>query len=143
MTKALLLPVLALITMLNFSGNTSTTSTAGTKQVSASKPLCGPWLTFINNTSYTITNIQVSNSSAGTANFSNPTFPFTYQPGYGGWYAVKVTTSSGGQGGIVSAYLDNNLIACRIFISPQVWALNFQTSCSPYDVIISEDTDCP
>jgi hypothetical protein len=144
MTKALFLPVLAVVALLSFSGASSTTEgIQQIKEVSKAKPFCGPWLTFYNNTSYTITNIKVQNSSVGIVNFSNPTFPFTYQPGYGGFYYIWVTTSSGGQSGIVSGYLNSTLVNCRVFISPQVYALSMNTGCDPYDIIISEDTECP
>jgi hypothetical protein len=144
MTKALFLPILGLLSLLSFSGtNSKTESGDQMKTIAKDKPLCGPWLTFYNNTSYTITNIKVQSPTVGAVNFSNPTFPFTYQPGYGGWVYVWVTTSSGGQSGIVSGYLNSNLVGCRVFISPQVWGMSMNTGCSPYDIIISEDVECP
>jgi hypothetical protein len=85
MTKALFLPVSALVSLLSIAGATfKPESSQKIKEISKVKPFCGPWLTFYNNTSYTITNIKLQNSSLGVVNISNPTFPFTYQPGYGG-----------------------------------------------------------
>lgn len=146
MTKALFLPLLAMASLLNFSGTFFTAKVVKqTKQAPEARPFCGPWLTFYNNTSYTITRIKLQNTSLGTVELTNPTFPFTYQPGYGGLYHIWVTTSQDGDAGTVQAYNtgDPTLINCRTFISPQVWSLNFTTSCSQYDILITADASCP
>lgn len=146
MTKALFLPVMALISMLSFSGTSSikAVSKEDTKTVSPAKPVCGPWITFYNHTSYNITRITLQFPS-GSVHINNPTFPYLYHGANGGNCTLFVYTDQSGQSGTVTAYhsVDNSFIGCEAFTTPYQNPLVFFADCTDYYVIINDAALCP